>query len=201
MIEIYLFIHPLGKFCTEAEKFLLDFSQRCAAKIDLQIVPVVSPKTIAFALKQTPMTLDARNDYYQLTYQIALDFKAAQIQGKKYARDFLLSLQERILYQNQPYSEEMAQALFLKTGGDLDMFLEDRRSELVEELFWRDQKTARDFRVTRPTSAVIYDCSSEQDGLLLEGLETIEAVFEQHLLPYPLRTIEPPYKKTTTAYN
>lgn len=182
MIEIYLFIHPLGKFCAEAEKRVLDFTNKRDEKIDLNIVPLVNPTTIAQALKNKNVSLTERNTYFQLAYRIALDFKAAQIQGKKYAREFLIAIQEKLLYQNETYSESLVQKLFVATGGDLPMFLEDRKSPLVKELFWRDQQTARDFHVARQTSTVIYDCLGSGDGILLEGLDIMEEVFANNLL-------------------
>lgn len=200
LIEIYLFIHPLGKFCAEAEKRLLDFTQASDEKIDLHIVPLVNPSTIAQSLKQKKVSLTQRNDYFQLAYRIALDFKAAQIQGKKYAREFLLSLQEKLLYQNEAYSDTLVQNLFTATSGDLAMFLEDRQSSLVKELFWRDQQTARELHVSKQTSAVIYDCNYEGDGILLEGLTMMEEVLDSHLLSASKTTSFPCYK-TNKAYN
>ncbi len=51
---------------------------------------------------------------------------------EKIARDFLLKLQQRIGIEKQEYSDALVKELFSETNGDLEMFLEDRSSELVK---------------------------------------------------------------------
>lgn len=200
LIEIYLFVNPLGNRCAEAEKLLIDFTNASTEKIDLHILPLVNQRMVQFALGYQKIDLETRNNYCRLAYTISLDFKAAQIQGKKSARQFLLALQNQLLIQDTPYSEALVKKLFIETGGDYGMFAEDRRSPLVKELFWNDQRTARELHVSEENTAVVYNCYHEGDGLLLEGLELIQEVLEMYSLQ-EAKTIPLPIDKTNKAYN
>ena len=155
---------------------------------------------ITATFEQQTIDLETRNHYFRLAYTIALDFKAAQIQGKKGARQFLLALQHQLLNEGTPYSESLIKQLFLQTGGDYAMFKEDRHSALIKDLFLKDQCTARDFHVYKQTSAVIYNCYREEDGILLEGLDLIQEVIElQRCAPRTPSLLQP--LKMNKAYN
>ena len=200
LIEIYLFVNPLGKNCAEAEKLLIDFTSTRSEKIDLTIIPLINQRMITATFEQQTIDLETRNHYFRLAYTIALDFKAAQIQGKKGARQFLLALQHQLLNEGIPYSESLIKQLFLQTGGDYAMFKEDRHSALIKDLFLKDQCTARDFQVYKQTSAVIYNCYREEDGLLLEGLDLIQEVIHlQRCAPRTPSLLQP--LKMNKAYN
>ena len=200
LIEIYLFVNPLGKHCAEAEKLLIDFTSTRSEKIDLTIIPLINQRMITATFEQQTIELETRNHYFRLAYTIALDFKAAQIQGKKGARQFLLALQHQLLNEGTPYSESLIKQLFLQTGGDYAMFKEDRHSALIKDLFLKDQCTARDFHVYKQTSAVIYNCYREEDGLLLEGLDLIQEVIElQRCAPRTPSLLQP--LKMNKVYN
>lgn len=175
LIEIYLFINPLDRCSVEAEEALLHFAANSTEKIDLTILPLVNPKIITHALAKQRVTLEERNEYMALAYKTALDFKAAQIQGKKIARSFLFTIQQQLFSTNASYSEQLVQAFF-QEHGDYAMFLEDRTSDLVKDLFWNDQRTAQKLQISCSTSAVVYNCMCSGDGLLLEGLETIQEI-------------------------
>lgn len=200
MIEIYLFINPLGSRCAEAEKQLIDFTNTSLEKIDLHIIPLINQRVVTSSFKNKKIDLGIRNDYFRLAYTVALDFKAAQIQGKKGARQFLLALQQQLLGKKASYSEALVKKLFIETGGDYPMFVEDRRSSLVEELFWNDQRTARELQVSEQTSAVVYNCYHEGDGFLLEGLDLIQEVLHLHYSQQS-NFLALPYYKTNKAYN
>ncbi|MGI6154332.1 MAG: hypothetical protein GX180_02820 [Enterococcus sp.] len=176
MIEIYLFINPLSFQCLETEKKILSYMQQSQSKIDLHILPIVNPQVVTAAFPKKKVDLHLRNDYFQLAYQVALDFKAAQVQGKKYAREFLLSLQQHLLVEQEHYSQKLIQRLFEQTGGDLSMFLEDRSSQLIKKKFWQDQKNAREMQVREVSSAVIYNFSIEGAAILLEGATEIQSI-------------------------
>ena len=180
MIEIYLFIHPFGSVCYEAEKQLIDFMRDNSQKINLQILPLVNLQNTAAMMQLHQLdqkNLQTRNRFLNTAYAVALDFKAAQLQGKKYARRFLLKMQEALLFEKLPYSSQLAETLFFETGGDLVMFHEDRQSALVAEMFWQDQQTARELHIQQPTSAVVYNFYHEKEyGLLLQGFDALQTI-------------------------
>lgn len=47
------------------------------------------------------------NKVQKLYYRIILDYKAALFQGMKRGRNFLMYLQEELLFNNKQYSEEL----------------------------------------------------------------------------------------------
>lgn len=177
MIEIYLFIHPLGQLCYEAECRLLEFIRQDSQKIHLQILPLVNLMTNTSVMNRTGYDvgdLTCRNAFLMQSYEVALDYKAAQLQGKKYARRFLLQLQTALLKKHIPYSKQLTEQLFKQTGGDLDMFQEDRQSALIKEMFWQDQCTAREMNIQHQTSAVIYNHATQNSGFLLQGIDELQ---------------------------
>lgn len=176
LIEIYLFINPLSCTCLEVERKILNYVQGSQNKIDLHILPIVNPQVVAAAFPKGQVSLAQRNHYFHLAYQVALDFKAAQVQGKKYAREFLLALQQHLLVNQEEYSTQLIRRLFKQTGGDVAMFLEDRSSNLIKEKFWQDQKTAREMQIREISSAVVYNFSTEGAAILLEGPTEIQAL-------------------------
>ena len=128
-------------------------------------------------LSMNKADLVLRNEQTNQIYAASLDYKAAQLQGKKIARDFLLKLQQRIGIEKQEYCDTLVKELFSETNGDLEMFLEDRTSELVKKNFATDQRVAKDMGITITPSAVVYDFSSEEEyGVLLEGSEELKSL-------------------------
>lgn len=177
MIEIYLFVNPLGAICLSSEKRLLNFVQTSEQKIQFRLMPLVNMQTITDVMKRYNIPkhdIDARNKLFENTYAAALDAKALQLQGKKKARKFLMQMQEEVACKKREYTQELVLSLVEAVGGDLEMFEEDRRSDLVKTLFQEDQNTAREMGITTHPSAVVYNYACERDyGVLLEGEEAL----------------------------
>lgn len=177
MIEIYLFVNPLGAICLSSEKRLLNFVQTSEQKIQFRLMPLVNMQTITDVMKRYNIPkhdIDARNKLFENTYAAALDAKALQLQGKKKARKFLMQMQEEVACKKKEYTQELVLSLVEAVGGDLEMFEEDRRSDLVKTLFQEDQNTAREMGITTHPSAVVYNYACERDyGVLLEGEEAL----------------------------
>ncbi|MGM0140136.1 hypothetical protein IGI65_002615 [Enterococcus sp. DIV0755b] len=177
MIEIYLFVNPLGAICLSSEKRLLNFVQTSEQKIQFRLMPLVNMQTITDVMKRYNIPkhdIEARNKLFENTYAAALDAKALQLQGKKKARKFLMQMQEEVACKKKEYTQELVLSLVEAVGGDLEMFEEDRRSDLVKTLFQEDQNTAREMGITTHPSAVVYNYACERDyGVLLEGEEAL----------------------------
>ncbi|RGW14457.1 DsbA family protein [Enterococcus asini] len=177
MIEIYLFVNPIGSICLETETKLLDFIGNSDKKIQFRVIPLVNMQTIHQVMKRRGIDakdIDARNKLFTDTYSAALDCKAVQLQGKKTGRKFMMRLQQAVACEQIPYSQELVCAIIDEVGADLEMFLEDRPSAFVKEMFQNDQDTARDMGITQHPSEVVYNFSSHRDyGVLLEGAACI----------------------------
>lgn len=177
VIEIYLFVNPLGPVCLQAEMRLLEFFGETDKKIQFRVLPLVNMNTIADIMERRGIAknaIDVRNRLFEDTYAAALDCKAAQLQGKKRGREFLMRLQEIVGCDKVPYSKKLAEEVLVEIGGDLAMFREDRDSALVKELFQTDQKIAHEMGINRHPSAVVYNYACERDyGVLLEGTKAM----------------------------
>ena len=170
-------VNPLGAICLSSEKRLLNFVQTSEQKIQFRLMPLVNMQTITDVMKRYNIPkhdIDARNKLFENTYAAALDAKALQLQGKKKARKFLMQMQEEVACKKKEYTQELVLSLVEAVGGDLEMFGEDRRSDLVKTLFQEDQNTAREMGITTHPSAVVYNYACERDyGVLLEGEEAL----------------------------
>lgn len=183
MIEIYVFINPLGSICLEAERQILQFVQSENKKIQFRFIPLVNMNTINDVVRRRsnegPMDLMQRNQLFEDIYSAALDYKAIQLQGKKKGRKFLLTLQEKVACEKVPYSQELVDHLILEADGDLAMFHSDRVSDFVKESFQSDQQIAREMGITKHPSAVVYNYACERDfGVIVENFHSIEEIQE-----------------------
>lgn len=184
MIEIYLFVNPIGQKCLSIERRIIDLIKEYDMKIQLRLVPIMNLKTVSEFMQRigaSEKDIELRTELTQEIHSAALDVKAAHLQGKKRGRDFLVELQETVGEQKQPYSKKLAIQLFTKVGGDLEMFLEDRQSAFVQEAFLTDQQIAHEMEITLHPSAVIYNYGSDCDaGIRIEGCETIHHILDTY---------------------
>lgn len=187
MIEIYLFVNPIGKKCLTIERRVIELIDQCDLKVQLRLVPIMNLKTISEFMTRigaSEKDIHLRKDLSQEIYSAALDVKAAQLQGKKRGRDFLMALQQAVGEEKQTYSPKLAIQLFTQIGGDLEMFLEDRRSEFTNEAFLADQQIANEMEITLHPSAVIYNYDGDCDaGVRIEGCDTILHILNTYNTP------------------
>lgn len=86
MIEIYLFVNPLGGICLNIEKDILKLVETENKKIQFRFIPLVNMKTINHLIKLFDIPahdIEQRNQLFEDIYSAALDYKAAQLQGKR----------------------------------------------------------------------------------------------------------------------
>ncbi|MBO0454728.1 MULTISPECIES: DsbA family protein [Enterococcus] len=184
MIEIYLFVNPIGKKCLSLERRIIDLINEYDMKIQLRLIPIMNLNTVSEFMHRigaSEKDIQLRTELSQEIHSAALDVKAAHLQGKKRGRDFLVELQETVGVQKQPYSKKLAIQLFTKVGGDLEMFLEDRHSAFVQEAFLTDQQIAHEMSITSHPSAVIYNYGGDCDaGIRIEGCDTIHHILDTY---------------------
>lgn len=180
MIEIYLFVNPLGPMCLEAELDLLNFIGKSDKKIHVKILPLVNIHTINDILDRKGIAkndIATRNRLSEDIYSAALDAKTVQLQGKKRSREFMMALQKAVGCEGQPYSRQLAQRLVSETGADVEMFNEDRETAFVKDNFMADQIVAREMGIKEHPSAVVFNYTCDRDfGILLEGPEALQDI-------------------------
>ncbi|GAX08450.1 dithiol-disulfide isomerase [Secundilactobacillus silagincola] len=180
MLEVYLFINPLGSRCMKSEKCILRLADQIFGDISYQFIPLLNPQMIDQHLKATNQDchdLNLRNEQFDLHYRTILDYKAALFQGKKKGRLFLLNLQNQIVDQGQPYSDKLVLEVAKHVHLDLDMFSEDRQSELARRAFQADQRLASEMNVADPSTAILYNADVSDYGLMLEDV-TYQGLYE-----------------------
>ena len=159
MVEIYLFVNPLGGVCLEIEKEIIQLSVNDKKKIQLRFIPLLNMKTINEFLSRQHIPINdikRRNRIFEDLYSAALDYKAAQLQGRKKGRQLLIGL---------------------AAGGDIDMYRKDRQSDFVKESFQTDQKVAREMGIKQHPTAVVYNYTCENDfGILVENFENMDEI-------------------------
>src|SRR5699024_7545020 len=178
MIEIYLFINPLDPKSLEAERFVLDLVFSEKKDIQLRLIPQLNLHNLQEYLKTNNLSvhdIQLRNQLFQKFYSVALDFKAALLQGKKKGRHFLTTLQQLILQEGYPYTNETVQRALRLANLDLEMFAEDRQADFIKENFKNDQVTAHEMNiVTSPTAVIFNYASSREYGALVTNFNSKE---------------------------
>lgn len=170
MFEIHLFVNPLDSQCMQCEQDALKFKQNLNGHVRIQFLPLVNMQTVTNTIKQLnldPHNLPLRNRITQHILDVALDYKAASFQGRKKGRSFLFEMQDAIMDQGQQYSSSMSIQIARELGLDAEMFSEDRASKLAKNSFKDDQKLAQEMGVTDESSAVVFNSTIEQDGILI----------------------------------
>lgn len=175
MLEVYLFVNPLGIRCMQSERNIMRLADHLNSKVSFQFVPLLNQQIVEQALTSKHPSLAERNACFKTYYQAILAYKAALFQGRRKGRHFLLKLQTAIVHQQHPFSSELTLELAKACHLDLEMFQEDWASDLAKQAFQTDQKLAAEMKIQQDSSAVIFNCDVSQYGLLLNDV-TYEAL-------------------------
>ena len=125
MLELHLFVNPLGMRCLRCEKDVLKIDRDLNTKISYQFVPLFNMKTIDNTLKYyhlNPHDLSIRQQVSKTLNQVILDYKAALFQGRKRGRHYLLQLQSALINQGLDYNDELINKIAHDSHLDLEMF-------------------------------------------------------------------------------
>lgn len=191
MIEIYVFVNPLGHKCLSIEKQIMELAQQLDRKVHFRFVPIVNIRTVREKMKmqnQDVADIDLVNRTFEENYSMALDVKAVQLQGRKKGRMFLTNMQEAVNCHERNYSQTLVMEALKKIGADIDLFKKDRQNKLIHRAFVNDQQLAHEMHIRHVPSAVVYDFAHNGDGYLIDKdilvntKQFYEEVF-QHLFP------------------
>ncbi|MGX7420168.1 DsbA family protein [Carnobacterium gallinarum] len=177
VIEIYLFVNPIGSRCYESEKEVLDFVKDLDQKVHFRFIPFHNFQTITNFMQFNQMpekNLDLRNKICHNTYFASLAYKAALMQGKKKGRTFLLTLQHELVENNVIFSEALLIQVAEEAKLDIPMFLEDKESDFAKASYEADQRIAREMSIKNNPSMVIFDNENDTYGLLVESCITVD---------------------------
>lgn len=170
MLEVYLFVNPLGARCMRSERNIMRLADHLNSKVSFQFVPLLNQQIVEQALASSRPTLAARNACFKTYYEAILAYKAALFQGKRKGRNFLLNLQTAVVNDHEKFTPALTLSLAQDCRLDLDMFQEDRESDLAKQAFQTDQKLAAEMKIQEASSAVIFNCDVSKYGLLINDV-------------------------------
>lgn len=174
MLEIHLFVNPLGHRCFQCERDLLRVDVQLNNTVNFQFIPLMNMQTIDKTLR------DYRNHHWQVinqqkvantTYSVILDYKAALFQGRKRGRMYLLAIQKALLEEQADYNVQLVQRLAKQAKLDMEMFMEDRQSALAKKCFKKDQRLANQMGITDSATAVVINTSNPEYGTLVTNCD------------------------------
>lgn len=193
MLEVYLFVNPIGENCLAAESSVLKLATARHEKVHYQFLPLVNLNTVERVMDRQQLNshdLNQRNHVFQTIYHAALDYKAALFQGKRKGQQFLMALQQALNLDHRAYSDDLITSLADQAKLDRTMFQEDRRAKLAQESFESDQRIACEMGIQDHPSAVIfnYDNPDKNYGILVEdctSFQTLNTICDDYLKQTP----------------
>lgn len=186
IIELYMFVNPLGTRCLKAEEHALKLIETHKGKFHFRVIAFHNLKTVANYMKALNIDASKQPEVSQNLYEACLAFKAAELQGKKNGRNFLISLQRDVVVKKKTFCHDLLIDIAEKVGIDVDMFLTDIHSDLVRKAFESDQEIAREMSVERNPSAVFFDTAYANYGILIDDCLTpdiLEKVYQEIVTP------------------
>ncbi|WP_283583551.1 DsbA family protein [Limosilactobacillus difficilis] len=170
MLEINLFVNPLGQRCFQCERDLLRMDIQLDNTINFQFIPLMNMKTIDKALHDCQKRTGHFENQQKIattTYSVILDYKAALFQGRKRGRMFLLGLQKAMIEEHANYNLQLVKKFAQNAKLDLEMFMEDRKSPLAKQCFKKDQQLANQMGITDTATAIVVNTSAPAYGTLV----------------------------------
>lgn len=170
MLELYLFINPIGSSCFNSELNILKLAEKLKGRLKFRFIPFLNLEMVSSMMVEHSLPLndlELRNQLFKKAYQAALDYKAALFQGKKKGREFLLNLQQQILENNSIYCDRLVKQIAVNSQLDWEMFADDRHSEFTASSFQQDLKMAAEMNVQDYPTIVIYNLKGVDCGISL----------------------------------
>lgn len=162
IVEVFLFVNPLGTTCYETEKMIESFSNERDEKVKVRFIPLLNFHTIGNIIKETDnQTLSNRNQVYTDSFHASLAFQAASMQGKKKGRKFLMALQDKVINEGKEVTKELFTQIAEMIKLDLEMFEEDFQSDISKSAFKKDQKLAQEMKIQNAPSCVLYSGNND----------------------------------------
>ncbi|MBI5975273.1 protease adaptor protein YjbH [Staphylococcus canis] len=159
-IEIYSFFDPFSeesfKLSAVLSKLRIEYHQY------LRIRHILNPSLRVLTKCQAQSTSDRDN--------IALAFKAAELQGRARAHRFMHLIQNEIIPKRDIVTEEMIAKCIINAGLDFDVYQDDLKHGKLRESLKVDLHIAREMEVEMAPSLVFFNEDIQEEGLKVEGL-------------------------------
>ncbi|SEM43210.1 Thioredoxin [Ligilactobacillus sp. WC1T17] len=201
MLELYLFVNPLGATCYQAEQNILRLAEMSKKRIKFKFVPLLNMESTTAIMSANNLNicnLQKRNEITQLLYRAVLDYKAAMFQGTKRGKCFLLHIQKQIHDYQRDYDEALVIEAAKASKLDLEMFLGDRHSDLAVKCFKKDQELAAKLNVHSNPTMIIYNLDGYDCGFAVKDCQSF-ALLEDLLLGDRDEFICPDFHRATSS--
>ncbi|MFO8069061.1 MAG: DsbA family protein [Alkalibacterium sp.] len=170
IIEVFLFVNPLGPTCFETERIIESFSSERDEKVNVRFIPLLNFHTIGNIIKETDNpTLAHRNQLYTDSFYASLAFQSASMQGRKKGRNFLMALQGKVINEGKEVTKELFTEIAELIKLDLEMFEEDIQSDFSKSAFKKDQSLAQEMNIQNAPSCVLYSGNNDDYGYQVEN--------------------------------
>lgn len=159
-IEIYSFFDPFYEDCFNLSATLAKL------KIEYQkyvkIRQILNPSLKVLTKCQAQSTCEFDN--------VALAFKAAELQGHNRASRFLNLIQNEIIPHEKIITTELIRKCAYKSGIDLSVFIKDLKEQSLTDSLQTDLHIAREMDINMTPSLVFFNEDVHSEGLKVEGL-------------------------------
>lgn len=159
-IEIYSFFDPFNTDCFKLSaiisKLRIEYNQY------IRIRHILNPSLKVLTKCQAQSTSDFDN--------IALAYKAAELQGRLRAERFIHLMQNEIIPKKDIITEEMICDCIINAGLDYNEFKEDLQKSKLTESLKIDLHIAREMEIEQAPSLVFFNEDVHEEGLKVEGL-------------------------------
>ncbi|MEE1108238.1 ClpXP adapter SpxH family protein [Macrococcoides canis] len=183
-IEIYSFFDPFCKDSWQMKSLLRKLQIEYNQFVDIKQILLPSLKVLTKCQAQSTTNDD----------NIALAFKAAELQGRKKAAHFLNYIQNAIMPKQDIITKELIMHSAHKAGIDVDVFLQDIKSTHVTTSLKCDQHISNEMDVNYTPTLVFFNENFEDEGLKVEGIQnySIYTYIISELMDAPIEKELPP---------
>ncbi|HCZ5656916.1 TPA: protease adaptor protein YjbH [Staphylococcus aureus] len=159
-IEIYSFFDPFSSDCFKLSAILsklrIEYNQY------IRIRHILNPSLKVLTKCQAQSTSNFDN--------IALAYKAAELQGRVRAERFIHLMQNEIIPKRDIITESMICDCIQNAGIDLEVFKDDLQKSKLTESLKIDLHIAREMEIEQAPSLVFFSEDVHEEGLKVEGL-------------------------------
>lgn len=174
MIEIFLFVNPIGVACFKSEQALLTAINETEKTIRFHYIPISTIETIrADVLRRgfSSTDLNVHNALATATYNALCDYHALSLFGNKKARHYLFRLQSEINGNHQLYNKELVYRLLDEMHINHEVFETSRQSKYTKEAIDADFNLATELVVKTTPTTIVFDYEhNDGQGILVEGI-------------------------------
>jgi len=177
MLEIYAFINTFSYASLDLEMGLVGLQSELMIPLHLNLIPLTNFQWFKGAKKDQLVSEMSTDQACLTSYQMTLDIKAAQFQGKRIARNFMLALQ-KLVEKNQSYNDELVNEALALTNVDIAEFKKDRESELAKHSIQMDQRIAHEMGVVEANSIIVFNTQNDEAALVYDdvNMQQIEKI-------------------------